>query len=114
MANDFSLGVASGGVDTGLTAAGTTIADALQLAAAINVFGTVAASSGAKLIAGVGRGNPIVVRNGTATNAVAVYPATSTGTINGGSAGAAFSVAATKSAVFYPHGSDNWTAVLGA
>ena len=101
---------------TGLTAAGTTITDALQLNAAINFVDTAAASSGVKLPPNAAVGSVVVVINRGA-NALNVYPATSTGTINGGAAGAAKSLAvtdySTRSRAFFCAGSDVWVA-LGA
>lgn len=96
---------------TGLTAAGTTRADALQLAASSNVFTTVGSSTGAKLPAPSGSA-PVVIYNGGA-NALAVYSYSTTDTINALSAGAGFSVTNAKSAIFWPAGS-RWVAVLSA
>lgn len=75
---------------TGLTAAGTTITDALQLTSVYNNVTTAAASTGVKLWNPQVGGN-VVVRNGGANN-LALYPANSSGTINGGSAGAAITL----------------------
>lgn len=96
---------------TALTAAGSTKADALQLAASSNVFGTVGASTGAKLPAPSGSA-PVVIYNGGA-NALTVYSYSSTDTINALSAGAGFSVTNAKAAIFWPAGS-RWVAILGA
>ena len=64
------------GVDAGLTAAGTTRADALALTKAINVVGTAAASTGVVLpsAATVGIGGSVIVFNDGA-NAIKVYGA---------------------------------------
>lgn len=99
----------TGDMATGLTAAGTTQATALVLVADHNKIGTAAASSGALLrkISGMQS-----VYNGGA-NAVAVYPPVG-GTINSGAANAAFSVAATKSAVFISANGVDFVAVLSA
>lgn len=110
MANDFSFAVAPGGVDTGLVATGSTITDALQLVATVNVFATVAASTGAKLPSGLGRGTLVVIRNGGATP-LTLYPSASTGSINGG---ASFSVTNAKTALVYALGSDSFIGVLSA
>jgi len=56
--------------------------------------------------------SPIPIRNPDATNAAKVYPNTSTGVINNGSAGAALSIPANTACVLYPlDGSDNWFSV---
>lgn len=55
---------------------------------------------------------PIPIYNSNASNALLVYPNTSTGTINGGSAGAALSVAAGKSCILWPiDSSDDWISI---
>lgn len=87
-----------GSVATGLTAAGSAHTDALALAADINVVGTTAASTGVKLMTKLSLGDEVVVVN-LGANALAVYPPTG-GTINGGSANAALSVAAGKTGRF--------------
>lgn len=82
----------------GLTATGSAITDALQLTAAVSHFGTVGASTGAKAPQDMNPGDSITVYNGGAST-LSLYPTTALGVINGGSAGAAFSVAANKMAV---------------
>lgn len=79
-------------VATGLTAAGTTIANALQLTALVNLVSTAAASTGVKLPANTPIGQFVFISNAGA-NAINVFPPTSTGTLNGGSAGAAVTLA---------------------
>lgn len=102
---------------TGLTAAGSTLGTALALNARTNVVGTVAASTGVALPAGAPVGDIVFVSNGGA-NALSVYPATSSGTINGGSAGAAVSLATTtyktKNSLFLCTGTDTWIQFVGA
>jgi hypothetical protein len=80
-------------VATGLVATGTTITDALQLTAFNSVVATTAASTGVKLVALWPVGCFGYVQNNGA-NALNLFPPTSTGTINGGSAGAAVTIAA--------------------
>lgn len=80
-------------VATGLTAAGTVIGDALQLTALVNVISTAAASTGVKLPQGVDIGVEVVVQNNGAST-MNLFPPTSAGTLNGGSAGAAVTIAA--------------------
>lgn len=82
-----------GSVATGLTAAGTVIGDALQLTALVNVISTAAASTGVKLPQGVDIGVEVVVQNNGAST-MNLFPPTSAGTLNGGSAGAAVTIAA--------------------
>lgn len=102
---------------TGLTAAGNSLATALPLNARTNIVATAAASTGVSLPAGAAVGDIVFVSNNGA-NALSVYPATSTGTINGGSAGAAVSLAVTtyktKNALFLCTGVDTWIQYVGA
>lgn len=96
-------------VATGLTAAGTTISDALQLTAVVNNVTTAAASTGVKLFEtlNTSTGFMVYVRNGGA-NAINVFPPNGSGTINGGSAGAAVSVASGAHAVFFKVAANTW------
>jgi len=97
-----------------LTATGTTLAMALALPSDVAVFTTTASSTGARLPAtGVNLGDRWTVVNYGAQT-LSVFPATATGKIQNGSAGAAFSVATVKVAEFIYLGSDNWGAVLSA
>ncbi len=104
-------------VATGLTAAGSDLAGATKLRARYNVVGTAAASTGVSLPAGVAVGDTVFVRNNGA-NALSVYPATSSGVIGGGSAGAAVSLALTndktKTALFVCIGTDTWAQFVSA
>lgn len=103
--------------NTAVAAAGTTLAGATPLQAKFNNVSTVAASSGVSLPAGAGAGELVFVRNSGA-NALSVYPATATGTIGGGAAGAAVSLALTtdktKNAAFLCWGNDVWTQLVSA
>lgn len=100
-----------------LAAAGTTLATASALAAKFNNVAPVAASAGVSLPAGVAAGEVVFVRN-TGANALAVYPATATGVINGGAAGAAVSLAVTnyktQNAMFVCYGNDVWVQFVSA
>ena len=100
-----------------VAAAGSTQATATPLNAKFNNVSTVAASTGVSLPAGAVFGDEVLVRNAGA-NALSVYPATATGTIGGGSAGAAVSLAVTndktKNARFTCWGSDVWTQAVSA
>lgn len=79
-------------VSTALTATGTVIGDALALVSLVNVVSTAAASTGVKL-PDVSIGSTVFVQNNGA-NALNVFPHSSSGTLNGGSAGAAVTCAA--------------------
>jgi len=74
-------------VSLALTATGTVIGDALALVSLINVVGTTDASTGVKL-PDAPIGSQVIVQNNGA-NALNVWPHSGSGTLNGGSAGAA-------------------------
>lgn len=78
---------------TGLVAAGTTIADALQLTSFVNVVATAAASTGVKLSSDWPIGQIGFVQNNGA-NALNLFPPTASIKINGGTDGAAVAIAA--------------------
>lgn len=88
LARDIAAGGTSAGsaqaingrVATGLTATGTTISDALDLNATVNVFSTVASGTGAQLYS-MQVGDQMEVYNGGA-NALLVYPDQTTVAIN--------------------------------
>lgn len=89
MAGGISAGAAraiNGTVNSAVSAAGSTISDATALKAGHNVVTTVASGAGV-LLPNSEIGDEIVVYNGTGTNALTVYPPTSSGTINQLSAG---------------------------
>lgn len=92
-----------------LTAAGTTISDALQLTAVVNNVTAAAAGTGVKLWDTLNTlsGYFVYIRNGGA-NAVSVYPPNGSGTINGGGAGVGVSVAAGSHAIFYKVAANTW------
>lgn len=92
---------------TGLTAAGTNLATALQLTARFNVIGTAAASTGVRLPRGIPQIGEIRVVNRGA-NTITVYPPTSAGKINGGSAGAGVTLATNASLDFVSDGNGNF------
>lgn len=103
----------NGTVLTGLTAAGSTQATALAIKASTSVFSTTAASTGAVLpVASIG--DTATIFNGGAST-LAVYPPLG-GTINGGSANAAVTVATTKGTnlVCVSTNGLNWISVAGA
>lgn len=92
---------------TGLTAAGTTISDALALTKLVNVVTTAAASTGVKL-PDAPIGQMVTVQNNGA-NAINVFPHSASGTINAGSAGAAVTTASAAGAICIRNSSTDWT-----
>lgn len=112
MANSTAVAV-GGSVVSGLTAFATGgQAGATPLPAAANVIGTCATAGDSALLPVADAGDEIWVRNNGAASCN-VFPR-SGGAINGGSADAAFAVAASKTAVFKCLGSGNWLASLTA
>lgn len=89
-----------------LTATGSAIGDALALTAFVNVIGTAAASTGVQL-PDAPIGSIVFVQNNGA-NALNLYPVDATGTINGGTAGAAVSIAAAAGNIAVRQTSTNW------
>jgi hypothetical protein len=92
---------------TGITAAGTTVADATQLTAVYNNITTVAAGTGVKMW-NVGT-SMIFVRNGGA-NALNVYGVDASATINGGGAGSPVSVAVGATVAMVRVAANTWIA----
>lgn len=94
------LGRSDGGVEV-ITPVGTALSGAPTLTGAVN---TCTAASGNTAVALPQNASAAVVVNNTAATSVAllVYPPTSAGKINSGSAGASLSVAQNLTAVFYP------------
>jgi hypothetical protein len=93
---------------TALTAAGTIISDALALVNVFNHVTTAAAATGVKLW-DAPIGTKIEVVNSGA-NALNVFPHSASGTMNGGAAGAAVSVATNTYNIFVRVSSTNWIA----
>lgn len=103
----------------GLTSAGTTQAGATLIQHEFAEFGTVGASSGARLptpaeIGGLQAGDNVVVANNGA-NALLVYPPVG-GKIGTAAANAALSIPAGKAAKFFVSVASplNWVAILSA
>jgi hypothetical protein len=94
----------------GITAAGTTTADATQLTGSFNVVGTTASSTGVKLPAiTASPQNTIFVLNKGA-NTLSVYSAS---TINGTAGSTAYSINTTAGAMFTKNlAASGWWAVL--
>lgn len=98
-----------------LTATGTLISDALDLVSTFNFLTTVAASTGAQLPDSLT--NSIIFGLNAGANALALYPHSGTGTINGGGAGSSVSIANGSAFIAWRESSTNWIArewVLGA
>lgn len=96
-----------GDAATGLTAAGSTVADALQLSASINTIGTTAASTGVKLPPC--EAGAMVLVNNQGAETLTVYPF-GTNTVDSTTSAA---IATSRAAVFFGTGTD-WAFVYGA
>ena len=95
---------------TGLTATGTTAADALQLSAVWNTVATTAASTGVKLPP-TEAGAVVCVYNAGAST-LTVYPFSTASTINAGAA--SLSVTATTRVLFIATSATTWISIAGA
>lgn len=93
---------------TGLTATGSTSADALQLASGVSQMSTVAASTGVILPASGGLA--AVINNGA--NTLTVYPGAGRQINNGTVSTGGYSIAAGKTALFITAGGVRWIATL--
>lgn len=102
---------AVGNVASGLTATGTTQADALPLTD-VNEFTTVAASTGGLLPANASIGDSIFVYN-IGAQTLTVYPPVGE-TINAIAAASGFSVATAKTAIFVKVANTRWASLLTA
>jgi hypothetical protein len=105
--------VECGTMTAGLTATGSAITDALTMSQDdIQYFTTVGSSTGCKFGGtGYSTGDSVVIINHGAST-LSVYPGSSTAKIANGSAGAAFSLAATVSAVFFCIDGTSWAATM--
>lgn len=99
-----------GEITTGVSAAGSTAADATPVAAGLVVLSTVGSGAGVILPSATISGPTVVVNGGA--NTVAVYPATGE-KINNGTASASVNVTNAKNGIFIPFG-NQWGFVLGA
>lgn len=93
---------------TGLTATGTTSADALQLTGGVNQFDTVASGTGCILASDTGL--QAVINNGA--NAILCYPGTGKKINNGTATTGSYSVANGKTALFITAGGLRFIATL--
>lgn len=99
-----STGAICGGGTSGLTATGSTAADALQLSTSMSRLSGGAGSSGVKLLP-TEMGAEMWVRNDSGQT-ILVYPFSTASTIN--AAAASFSIATAKTAVFKADSSTTW------
>lgn len=95
---------------TGLTAAGTTTTDALQLSAVFNTLSTVAASTGVKLPP-TEAGAMVGIRNDGAST-VTIYPYNTSSTVN--AAATSVTLAAAKTMILFATSATTWASVTGA
>ena len=95
---------------TGLTATGSTAADALQLSAVYNEVLNVSASTGVKLPP-TEAGASILVYNRSGTT-LTVYPFSTASTINNGAA--SLSVTTTQRVQFFATSATTWATIAGA
>ncbi len=100
-----AVAIGTGTVATGLTAAGTSTANALVLAADVNLVTTAASGTGVRL-PDVEVGSQIFVANG-GLNALLVYP-TSGGQMNGNTADAGLTLGVKKGAIFARVSASQW------
>jgi len=109
MSNGAPVGLAraiTGVGDNGtLTATGTTIADAAAIVA-MSTQVTGASNAGVQLPNKEG-----IFFIGNVTNATKIYPHSASGTLNGGSAGAAVTVGAGKGAICVRQSALNWIVI---
>lgn len=104
-----------GRVDSAVTATGSVITDAYDVVATITLVTTTGSGTGVQLPTGSLPGDLFFVSN-LGANTLSVYPGTATAKIDGGSAGAAYSVGTLKGAFFVCNNTDgaSYTAVLSA
>ena len=115
MRGGYSAGMAkaiNGAIATGLTAAGTTITDALDLTADTNVIGTCASGAGVQLAAAE-VGDSQEVYNGGA-NACKVYPDSTSVQFNSLGVGNSFSLAPNTMCYCRKVSSTRWVVNLSA
>lgn len=115
MQGGYSAGSAkaiNGSIATGLTAAGTTISDALDLTADTNVIGTCASGAGVQVFAAE-LGDSQEIYNGGA-NACKVYPDSTSAQFNGLGAGNSFLLATNTMCYVRKITSTRWIVNLSA
>lgn len=120
----FQIGIPRISRDESITAtASGSISTAYQLTAGISYVTTVASSGDAVKLpittpnagtTGVGGGLQMVIINGAASNAMNIFPFQAADTINAGSGGAAYSLAAGKTAICFVGIDGKWFCALSA
>lgn len=116
MSGGLSAGAAkaiNGHVNAAASAAGTTISDATALKAGHSVVTTVAASSGV-ILPNSEIGDELVIYNATGTNALTIYPPTSSATINQLAAGVGMQLSPYTAVRLKKHSATAWTGWLSA
>lgn len=116
MGGGLSAGAAraiNGTINNAVAAAGTTISDATELKAGHNNVTTVAANSGV-ILPNVEIGDELFIYNATGTNALRIYPPTSSATINQLSAGVAMLLSPYTSVRLKKATATAWTGWLSA
>lgn len=100
--------------DAALAATGSTQADAapIQCGFSIATAASVDGTTGVKLPSWAGAGKTFILKNADGAAACKVYSAGAAGYINGTGGATAYSLAATKSALFVCVGADTWHAIL--
>lgn len=116
MGGGLSSGAAraiNGNINSTVAAAGTTIADATELKAGHNIVTTVAAGSGVRPVNSE-ISDEMFVYNATGTEALTIYPPTSSGTINQLTAGTGMLLAPYTGVKLKKATATAWTAFLSA
>lgn len=118
MGAGFSAGQASallgGNVGTAISAAGTTLATATDLAATVNLVSTATAGQGVQLPSGCSVGDVVVVFNDNTGATFLVYPDSSSNKINQLSAGTGVNLATNTSCIFMKATGTRWIANMSA
>lgn len=113
MSNVFQLQGVVGGADA-VTAVGTALSGGAALTGAVNNVTTAGGQTAVVLPARTDfPSSPVIVHVNSATTGL-VFPPSSTVAINEGSAGASFSVAQGKTAIFIQTSATQYIALLGA
>ena len=103
----------NGVINPTVSAAGTTITDATALTAGCNIVTTVGSGAGVKLMSAQAS-DEVMVYNGQGSNALLIYPPSSSSTINQLSAGTPMSLAVWTVVRFKKIASGTWIAWLSA
>lgn len=106
MAGELARAVSGDAIE--VTATGSTIADALGVSTGLTAVTGGGASTGVQLPDDIGM---FIISNQSGSNCL-VYPHSSTGTINGGSAGAAVTVADNEIAIIFRHSVTAWAGAV--